>query len=196
MKNLSLGLNIVLIIAVAFLYYLHFSGKNKAGNGSVTTSEKIKIVPVSAGGIVYVNSDSLIDQYHLFKTKRKELESSQEKIKNELKTQGEKLQHDIEEYQQTASGMTDQQRQTKEEGLALRQQQFVSRRDEALARLDKEQEKSQEELYDKIGMYLKEFNKDKNYQFILGYQKGGGILFANDSLNVTRQVIDGLNQSK
>ena len=196
MKNLSLGLNIVLIIAVAFLYYLHFSGKNKTENGPDSSPEKIKIVPVSAGGIVYVNSDSLIDQYDLFKTKRKELESSQDKIKNELKIQGEKLQHDIEEYQQTAGGMTDQQRKTKEEDLTLRQQQFVSRRDEALARLDKEQEKSQEELYDKIGKYLKEFNKDKNYQFILGYQKGGGILFANDSLNVTRQVIDGLNHSK
>jgi outer membrane protein len=49
-------------------------------------------------------------------------------------------------------------------------------------------------LYAKLSSYLKEYNKGKNYTFILGYQKGGGILFANDSLDITREVLDGLNK--
>lgn len=193
MKNLSIILNIVLLVAVCYLYYLHFSsGKTEVESSSTT----LPPLPVSAGGIVFVNSDSLIDQYDYFKTQRKQLEESQARIKNELKTQGEKLQREIEEYQEQAPGMTDFQRQQKEEQLALKQQQFIQKRDEAMEKLDEQTTKSSEELYDRLGSYLKEFNKDKNYQFILGYQRGGGILYANDSLNITKQVIDGLNRSQ
>lgn len=193
MKNLSLILNVILIIAVGILYYLHFAdGKSNSSENSSNASP-LPALPVSAGGIVYVNSDSLLEQYDYFKLQRKEFEGKQERIKNELKTQGERLQNEIEEYQQQAVGMTDLQRQQKEEQLSIKQQQYLQRRDEALAKLDEEQNKSSEELFVRLGTYLKEFNKGKNYQFILGYQHGGGILFANDSLNITQQVIRGLN---
>lgn len=191
MKNLSLILNVILFIAVGYLYVLHFGKKEQSGTNDATGT--IPALPVSAGGIVYVNSDSLLEQYEFTKNQKAQLEASQDRIKNELKAQGERLQKEIEEYQQQAVGMTDMQRQQKEEQLAMKQQQYLERRDEALAKLDEEQSRTSEELYDRLAMYLKEFNKDKNYQFILGYQRGGGILFANDSLNITRQVIEGLN---
>ena len=38
------------------------------------------------------------------------------------------------------------------------------------------------------------FALDRNYEFILGYQKGGGILLANDSLDITQQILEGLNK--
>lgn len=71
----------------------------------------------------------------------------------------------------------------------------MEKKDAMLGKLDQLQANSSEELYTKLNNYLREFNADKNLQFVLGYQKGGGILFANDSLNVTRQVIEGLNKA-
>lgn len=195
MKNISLILNAILLIAVGYLYYLHYSSHSEKSENIFSTAT-LPPLPVSAGGIVFVNSDSLIEQYDYFKTQRKQLEDNQAKIKNELKLQGEKLQREIEEYQEQAPGMTDFQRQQKEEQLTIKQQQFIQRRDEAMEKLDEQTSRSSEELYDRLGNYLKEFNKDKNYQYILGYQRGGGILFANDSLNITRQVIEGLNRKK
>jgi outer membrane protein len=194
MKNGSLYLNIFLLVAVGVLYYLHFSGKQVTPGTPETAGRPLPSLPVSAGGIVYINSDSMLEQFEFFKTKRKEFESYQTRVKNELKQQGEKLQQEIEEYQQQAVGMTDSQRQQKEEQLSMKQQQYLQRRDDALAKLEEQQDKSSEELYDKLGVFLKEFNAGKNYQFILGYQRGGGILLANDSLNITRQVISGLNE--
>ena len=194
MKNASLLLNTILVIAVAYLYYLHFKGSPESNPEDTSSSVTLSPLPVSSGGIVYLNSDSLLDQFDFFKLKRKELESMQDKVKNELKVQGERLQKEIEEYQQQAVGMTDQQRQQKEEQLSFKQQQYLQKRDDATAKLEEEQNKSSEELYEKLGAYLKDFNKGKNYQFILGYQRGGGILYANDSLNITKQVIHGLNE--
>jgi Skp family chaperone for outer membrane proteins len=39
-------------------------------------------------------------------------------------------------------------------------------------------------------------NEEMNYKFILGYQRGSGILLANDSLDITKDVIRGINDSE
>jgi outer membrane protein len=70
----------------------------------------------------------------------------------------------------------------------------MERKDALFQKLDEDQAKSSDELYTKLNEYLKKYNKEKNYSFVLGFQKGGGILFANDSLNVTNDVVKGLNE--
>ena len=52
MKNLSLILNAVLLVAVGILYYLHFSGKNDqpASSGFVTEGGNL--------ALAFINSDS------------------------------------------------------------------------------------------------------------------------------------------
>ena len=129
------------------------------------------------------------------KIKRQNLKLNKIGFKIELKSESDKLQKDAALYQQQAIGMTDMERQQKEQQLGMRQQNLMEKKDAMLGKLDQLQANSSEELYTKLNNYLREFNADKNLQFVLGYQKGGGILFANDSLNVTRQVIEGLNKA-
>jgi outer membrane protein len=187
MKNFSLVLNLVLVVAVAVLFYFHFSDEPEV-------TEVVHSAPLLNGNIVYVDSDSLLEQYAYFKSKKADFEQMQNKTKSQLKSEGEKLQKEIEEYQKGASMMTAQQRQSTEEGLAMKQQGFLQKKDEMLGRLEEEQNKVNEQVYAKLGAYVKEFNKKRNYSFVLGYQKGGGILFANDSLNITKEIIAGLNK--
>ena len=192
MRNLSWILNIVLLLAVAFLYYLHFKGN---GTETLALSEIPKTVTLStAQGIVFVNSDSLLNKYEFYKNKKNEFEDIQEKIKKELKTESEHLQQDMEKYQQQGGSMTEQQRAQAEEQLTIRQQKLLQKKDMMVEKLDEEQSKSSDELYSKLHEYFSRYNKDHNYSYILGFQKGGGILFANDTLNITREIIDGLNK--
>ena len=58
MKNFSIGLNIVLLIAVIVLYVLHFSGKTK----NVEEQTGLSAVVPNAK-IVYINMDSLLSNY-------------------------------------------------------------------------------------------------------------------------------------
>jgi len=192
MKNISIVLNVILAIAVAILYYLHFA-EGKSG-AVVNEGQSGNFIPISNSGIVFVNSDSLLEHYDFYKNAKKQFEESQGRIKNELKTQGENLQKEIEQYQQQAIGMTDMEKMQKEEQLGMKQQQIMQRKEELLDKLDAEQSKSSEELYNRLNQYLKKFNQGRNYNFVLGFQKGGGILFANDSLNITKDVVEGLNK--
>ena len=58
MKNVSLALNAVLIIAVGILYYLHF--KQPVETNTISEAPKTVATPV-ASTIVYVNTDSLLE---------------------------------------------------------------------------------------------------------------------------------------
>jgi len=161
MKNLSIVLNLILVVAVAILFYFHFSDKPEVG-------QAVTAIPVATGNIVYVNSDSLLEQYDYFKNKKSEFEQSQTKIKSQLRSEGEKLQKEIEDYQKNASMMTAQQRQATEEQLSFKQQSFLQKKDELLGKLEDEQSKVNEEIYTKLGSYIKEFNRNRNYSFVLG----------------------------
>jgi len=182
----------LLAIAVVVLFILHFK-QPSAEPGKTTLSVSAPAIPVSSN-IVYVNSDSLLEGYTFYKAKKAEFESKEAQIKNHLQAESERLQKDAADYQDRAATMTDGERAKKEEELMMRQQSLMKKKDDLLGAFDEEQSKFNEDLFAKLSAYLKSYNKEKNYTFILGYQKGGGILYANDSLDITREVLEGLNK--
>ena len=188
MKNLSIIINLILFVAVAILYYLHFTGKPGA-------TQAIHEGSVKNVNMAYVNYDSLLSEYEFIKNKKTEFEETQKKINESFKSEGAKLQSEINEYQKKATSMTDAERQQTEQQLGMKQQQLMRKKDDIVSNLDGEQEKTNEELYNRIAVYMKQFNKNKNYSFIFGHKKGGGILYSNDSLDITKDVIDGLNKA-
>jgi len=67
MKNISLILNGILIIAVGVLYFLHFSGKKSGSESTVSAPSDLKIA--------YIKSDSVLKHYDYFKEMRTVLEA-------------------------------------------------------------------------------------------------------------------------
>ena len=71
MTNFTIGLNIVLVIAVAVLFYLHFSSSaTTAVSGSSS-----KPVPSGAFKIAYFETDSIQTQFEYFKEIDAELQT-------------------------------------------------------------------------------------------------------------------------
>ena len=190
MKNLSITLNLLLIAAVGFLYYKVYS----------TPEQKSRPVPVASGtgmpadGIVYINSDTLLENYNFFKGLKADFEAKQDSIDKMLEGRGRALEQDVMAYQEKAAGMSQESRMKAEEQFMQRQESLVSLRRKLLEQLSKEEDQINDTLHSSLHSYLKEYNKDKNYLFILGYQRGTGILLANDSLDITNEVIEGLNK--
>jgi outer membrane protein len=186
-KNLSLIINVVLAIAVAALFYLRFKDKqDEAAPAPVTVEAKGK-------PIVYVNVDSLLTKYEYFKDVRKVLESRRFQLENDLQTRGKSLQNEVAFFQQRAPSMTQEQGRATEAALQKKQQDIIAFRDQSAQRLQAEEQSKNEELYNRIAAYLKKYNKQNKYEFVLGYTKGGGILFADASLDATKRILDGLN---
>lgn len=188
-KNASLILNVVLAIAVAVLYYLHFKDRQPE-----TTAVVSKPAEAKGKEIVYVNVDSLLTRYDYFKDTQKVLESKRFQLENDLAAKGRNLQNKVAFFQQRAATMTQEQGRATEASLQKEQQDILAYRERAAQSLANEEASKNKELYDQIYDYLKKVNAGNKYQFVLGYTKGGGILFANPDADRTKVILDGLNK--
>ncbi len=186
-KQVSLILNAVLLAAVAYLYYLHFSDAGKSETPALSGAAQ-------HSNIVFVNSDSLMDSYALFKTMLESMGSKRDSLDKLLMSKGALLEKEIKDYQDRAAGMSSGERQLREEALMKKQQALMEERDVLLEGLKDEEAMLTDSIHADLISYLKVFNKKHGYDFILGYSRGGGILLASDSLDITKQVVDGLNQ--
>ena len=98
MKKIPLILNIVLVVAVAVLYVLHFTGKPIANEPSENRVTALSPV-VSSAGIAFVNFDTLLVNYNMFIDKRDELAGKQQSSEAELTAEGQKWEREAADFQ-------------------------------------------------------------------------------------------------
>lgn len=187
-NQLSIILNVVLLIAVAILYYLHFSSPSSVA--SVGSS------PVAAGQqVVYINTDSLIMNYGFVTDLQKDLNTRRENAERQLGLKEQQFQQEAVGFQKRASAglMSELEMKNTQNALLQKEQQLRGEQQNLSQGLvDMERQMSAQWLDSAIN-YLRDYNKGKNFQYILGYTKGGGILLANDKFDITQEVLKGLN---
>jgi outer membrane protein len=186
MKNISLVVNAVLVVAVAVLFYLHFKSPSNVATKSANINGSMKIA--------YVNTDSLLEHYDFYTKSKKELEAEEEKNTNMLNGQAQALQREFEDAQAKVSTMTAMQAQFAQENLQKKQQNLMQQKEMLSDEFGKKMQKMTDDLTNKIHDYLKQYNKDKHYDYILGFQRGGGILYAQTELDITKEIVKGMNE--
>ena len=196
MKNISMVFNVVLVIAVAVLYYLHFSAdtsniqSKKEGKPKSLAMPKIQL---KSTPLVYVNADSLWENFTLVKQMRKEMEYEKKKFETKFEADYHKLESDYLALRDKAETMSQEEGMMKQQELMGREQKLTEFRQIESDRLAKLEADKTDKIQKTITAYLTEQYSKSNYAYILGYSAGGGILFANDSLEITNEVVDGLN---
>jgi outer membrane protein len=188
MKNLSLILNAVLLVAVGVLFFLHFSGNKVATGGSGASGSSTP----SDLSIAFIKSDSL-QQYDFLKANRVTMEAKTKKIEQEYRNRAQGLQNEITAYQRNVNSMTLGQVKAVEEDLGKKQQNLQMYQQSLSQQLMEEESKLNKELYDRVTAYLKKYAKEKNLQVVMKYDPTSDLLFAGEALDVTQDVIKGLN---
>lgn len=188
MKNASLILNAILFVAVAILYYLHFSPKGNSVAGENTTN-------TSDLKIAYINSDSVLKYYEFFKVNKEKLEAKGKKLDQDFRNRAESLQNDIASYQRNVGSMTIGQAKAVEEDLGKKQQNLQLYQRSLEQEIMTEQAKMNEDLYAKITDYLKKYGEEKGLQVVLKYDPSSDVLFGGKSIDITQDVVKGLNDA-
>ena len=193
MKNISLILNAVLILAVGTLFYLHFSSGNSSDKGSSQTQVASTEGPGS--GIVFVNIDSLLNSYSYFQDLQGEFADKQAELEAELNNRGRQYEASALDFQNKVQKglVTRSEAQNLEQQLMQEQQNLLQLRDQMSLELQEEEQVSNRRLINAIMEYLKEYNQEYNYQFIFSNSFGDNVLFANQGLDITNSVLEGLN---
>ena len=196
MKHLSFGLNIVLLLAVAFLYYHVFGEKTespKVVKTNITASENT--VNTNHAPIAYVELDSLNEKIFYIKDKRRELEAEQKKIESDWQSSYRGLENQKNEFLKKGAAIT-QEEAEKFQGQLLQQQQQVDGKKQGLTQqLNEKSYRFMEDIQKKLKDFLTEYNKDHNFMYILTTGTGlDYMVYKDSSLNITNDVVNGMNE--
>ena len=190
MKNALLILNVLLIALVACLYFLQFGSKKSAKSTKVSTELSDSLN--QKVDIAYVNIDSLQNNYHFYKQIKEDIEKKQSSAKNELSNMEKKFQNRARQLQESAQTMTPQQQENAMQEMNKMQNDFQQRQQTIDQELMIYSNKMQDEFLSRIENFLKDYNKNGRYSYILSYQPHF-MFYKDSSLDITPDVISGLN---
>lgn len=194
MKQLPLFLSALSFVGVLVLFGMKFSGSSS--NETIQTKHPAS-APAGGNGfrIGYVDIDTLEANYDYFKKKKAEFEGRQKNIDAELERLANGLQNDYITLQKKAEKgeLTQAQGEAAQQSLMKRQQELELKRQNMAEKYMKDQEAFNKEIHDNLHAYIEKYNKEEGYDYILSYSKDGSILFANKELDVTADIIKGMN---
>ena len=188
MKNTTLGFNIILALAVLVLFYLHFSSNKTpiavANINTVVADGKFKIA--------YFEMDSLENHYEYFIEVRNVLRGKDQENGRQLSEMKNTFAAKYQELQKTAQGMTQAEVNGKQQELMQMEKTFQNKEQMLNQDLQNESFKRLQDVKRKVEDYLKEYNKDKGYSYVL--TSSPDLIYLKDSVyNITSDLIKGLN---
>ncbi|WP_245539601.1 OmpH family outer membrane protein [Pontibacter roseus] len=190
--NLS---KIVLGVAAAALITACNTDQKPQTTGTATTSAATSdSVATAPQGIVYINSDSLLNKYEYFKDARSRFQAKTEKAEKDLQSKASAFEKDVQQYQRTGGNMSMEQRASTEQKLAQRQQQLQQQSQTTGNQLANEEAEEMKKIYDRVEAYLQKLSQERGYKMVLTYSRGqSAILYGDSTLDITSEVLEGLN---
>lgn len=163
-----------------------------------TGTESAAAPVAQKGSIVYFNLDRVLDEYDMASDLSSVVEAKAQSIEQELNRRGNKLQSDVNAFQDKINkgtiirSVAEQQSQK----LAQQQQEFENYYAQKQAEMQEESAVVMNQIADAIKQYLDKLNEEKQYAMIISTQ--GGLLPApvaagSAEFDITDAVIAGLN---
>jgi outer membrane protein len=195
MKNLSLAFSSLALVGVFILVGMKVTEKKMSKPTYTIKDSTGKEFILSGGKVGYVDIDTLESNYNYFKAKKAEFEVRQKNIDAELEKLASALQNEYNGLQKQAQAGTLSQAdgEAAQQKLMQRQQDLELKRQNMGANFLKDQEAFNKEIHDNLHQYIEKYNVEKGYDYILSYSKDGSILYANKDLDLTRDIIKGMN---
>lgn len=187
--------NIFRTMAVAAMTTLVMTSCNQSAPKVDSKSDTGK---VAAGElkIAFIEVDSIMTQYKFCKDFSEILQKKGQNIQNTLAAKQQQLQAAGANFQQKLqqNAYTEQQARQIQSGLQKQQADLEGLQQRLGAEFQGETEKFNKALRDSIQHFLAVYNKDKKYSLILTKQ-GDNILYGDKALDITTQVVAGLNKA-
>lgn len=146
--------------------------------------------------VAFVDIDTLAAQYEYCVEGQKALMAKQNSYRSQLEAKGQALQNAMVAYQkkmQSGEISTESQAKAAQEQLVRQQAQVEKYQKSVEDQMAVATQAYQETLRDSLRSFLADYNKDGRYKMILS-RSGDNILYADKSLDITNDVVAGLNK--
>ena len=155
--------------------------------------------PVAYNGealrIAYVDIDTLLMNYTLWMELNEEMIRKEESVRATLNEKAKTLQTEFEEFERKLNNnaFATRERAEAEQNRILKKREELEQTTERLtSELAIENNKNSVLFRDSINAYIQDYNKKRQYNVILS-RIGDNILYIDNAMNITQEIIDGLN---
>ena len=164
---------------------------NKAAeeNDEVTEQEEVQSAGVK---IAYVELDTLMNQYQLYKDYSEVLTRKGNNIQNTLAKKQRALAAVQKKYESNGFTTRDELERA-QSGIQREQQELAQLADRLNNEFNEEQARINTEARDSIQSFLKRYNKTKKYDYVM-IKAGDNLLIANPKYDITQDIVKGLNK--
>lgn len=191
MKNVLLALNIVLLGAVGFLYYLHYEAKSKQTTIKATDTPKD---PVQKDvSIAYFELDSLENNYEYAKEVKNFLTQKDRDNAAKLNKLKNNFNQKYSEYQQKGPNLSQNEQSEYQQELMKLQNNYAETEQNLTTAMNTLAIEKMQQVKMKIQDYLKNYSSSKGFTYVFA-SSGDDYLYYKDTLrNITAEIISGLN---
>ena len=193
MKNTSLILSIVSLVAVVVFGILFLT---KDGSKSEASVEGEAVEAAAKGDIVYIDLDRILMEYDMANDLRSVVQTKIENIQAEINRRGQKLQNEVNSFQEKLDKglMTRSVAEVQSQKLQQQELDFNNYAAQKDQEINEEQLVMMNQLGDAIHTFLAKYNEEKQYAMILTNSGGAPVIVADEALNITDDVLAGLNE--
>lgn len=174
---------------------LTFTQCNQTPQQPVVIPEPVVCDSTPALKIAYVDIDTLLTNYKLWIQLNEEMIRKEENVRATLNEKGKKLQAEYAEFERKLNNnaFVTRERAESEQARILKQSEELEQLQERLGNeLAVENNKNNALFRDSINAYIRDYNKVMGYNIILS-RLGDNILYIDSDMNITQEIIDGLN---
>lgn len=187
-KNLFSALAVAAVAAFAFTSCDNSPKADEQQSQKTQAPKELKLA--------YVEVDSLMTQYDFCKEYSLILEKKSQNIQSTLQQKGQALQTAAANFQQKLqqNAYTREQAEQIQASIQKQSADLEALQQRLSSEFQDETAKFNTALHDSLQHFLAKYNKDKKYTMILS-KSGDNILFADKSIDITNEIIAGLNKA-
>ncbi|MCR5573431.1 MAG: OmpH family outer membrane protein [Bacteroidaceae bacterium] len=188
MRNLIMGLAALSCI----MMFAQCAGNQ---NGQTTEGTATPSV-VSDMKVAYVEIDTLLSKYNFCIDLNEAMVKKSENVRLQLNQKAQDLQKQQQEFQtkyQNNAFLSAERAQQEYDRITKLNDDLQKLSDKLQSELAAESEKNNIQLSDSIKNFLKEYNKTKGFTLIISNTGMDNLLYADKALDITQEVLDGLN---
>ena len=194
MKNTSLILSIISLVAVVAFGILSLT----KGKSEVEATAEGQAVEAAAckGAIVYVDLDRILMEYDMANDLRSVVETKVQNIQAEVNRRGQKLEKDVTAFQEKIEKglLTRSVAEAQSQKLQQQEIDFNNYAGQKQQEIQEEQVVMMNQLGDAIKTFIEKYNAEKQYAMILTNSAGAPVITADAALDITDDVLAGLNE--
>ncbi|MDF1571364.1 MAG: OmpH family outer membrane protein [Bacteroidales bacterium] len=196
MKNINYIIHGILGAAVIVLFVLYFTG-GSADSPAQDQHSSDSVAVQGGGNIAYFKIDSVLANWELYFNVQEKLSAKQQELETDFESRSQSFMKRVEDaqYKMQRGLVTRAEAEQLQQQLAQEEQNLAGLQNNYAMQLQEEGVVKNRQMIDKIEQFLETYNKDKGYDYIFSYSFGGNLLYGNDALDITDEVIKGINKA-